>query len=351
MKYKIVMILVSILFLASAAIAQDDTLRVLFIGNSHTYFNDMPQIFADLAQSGGRVVIKDSSTPGGYTLEQHSTNPTTLNKIRLGTWDYVVLQENSQYPVINYLRYNSMYPASRYLDSLITFYNGITTFFMNWGWRYGGQCEVDGHQSPYFEDYFHMQDSMTSAYLEIATELEAVLAPVGEAWRTAVTWDSTLVLWHTDNYHPALNGSYLIACVFYATLFDASPVGLEYTAGLNPAEALFLQQAAWETLTDIDDEYMQMPSSVMLHQNYPNPFNSSTIIRYDLPHDAYVNLSIYDMLGREVETLIDAYQHAGLKNIIWDGRNSSGEIVSSGVYFYKIQLGEISETRRLVFIR
>ena len=335
---------ISILTITSAW--AQDTLKVLFLGNSHTYFNDMPQLFANLSESGGHPVIFDSNTPGGHTLEQHSNNPTSLNKISLGIWDYVVLQENSQYPVINYLRYNSMYPAARELDSLITFFNGTTTIFMNWGWRYGGQCEVNGHQSPLFEDYFHMQDSMTSACTEIAIELSAVLAPAGEAWRTAVTRDTTLVLWNPDNYHPALNGSYLTACVFYATFYDESPVGLEYSGGLSGDEALFLQQAAWETLTDIDDKYVQLPSSFKLYQNYPNPFNAQTTISFTLPKQQSVTLKIYDLLGREVETLVNEERQAGRHQIAWEAEDHS-----SGVYFYKLKAGKFVESKKMMLLK
>lgn len=328
-----------------------DTLKVLFLGNSHTYYNDMPQIFANLSESGGHPTIIDSNTPGGHTLQQHSNNPTSLDKIRLGIWDYVVLQENSQYPVINYFRYNSMYPAARLLDSLITENNGTIAFFMNWGWRYGGQCEVDGYQSPFFEDYFQMQDSMTSAYTEIATELSAVLAPVGEAWRTAVTWDPDLVLWHTDNYHPALNGSYLTACVFYATFYAESPTGLEYYGGLTETEALFLQQAAWETVTDIDEDMTTLPLSIELYQNYPNPFNASTTISYNLPRDSQVLITVYDLLGRKVATLIDSYQRAGHNSVVWDSKSDTGDNISSGVYFCRLSANGMASYKKMLLLK
>lgn len=346
LKIKNLIMIIVILILSATSVQAQDTLKVLFLGNSHTYFNDMPQLFANLSESGGHQVIIDSNTPGGHTLEQHSNNATSLNKISLGIWDYVVLQENSQYPVINYLRYNSMYPAARELDSLITFFNGTTTIFMNWGWRYGGQCEVDGHQSPLFEDYFHMQDSMTSACTEIAIELSAVLALAGEAWRTAVTWDPALVLWDPDNYHPALNGSYLTACVFYATFYNESPVGIEYSGGLSDDEALFLQQAAWETLTDIDDKNVQLPSSFELYQNYPNPFNAQTTLSFSLPKQQSAILKIYDLLGREVETLVKEEKQAGHHSFFFD---ASG--LSSGVYFYGLRVGDMVKTKRMVLLR
>jgi len=345
MKSKFVVISI-ILILAALPSRAQDTLKVLFLGNSHTYFNDMPTLFANLSESGGHPVIVESNTLGGYTLEGHSTNPTSLDMIGVGIWDYVVLQENSQYPVIEYLRYNSMYPAARRLDSLITEYNGTTAFFMNWGWRYGGQCEVDGHQSPVFVDYFQMQDSMTSACTEISSELSAVLAPVGEAWRTAVTWNPNLVLWYTDNYHPDLNGSYLTACVFYATFYDESPAGLEYAGGLGDDEAYFLQQAAWETVTDVKDNIAQLPSSSGLYQNYPNPFNASTTISYSLSVDSEVSVDIYDILGRKITTLYNGNQTAGDHNVNWTAEN-----VSTGIYFYRLNAGGYQFIRKMLFVK
>lgn len=337
--------LICLLFLIGAARAQDTT-RVLFIGNSHTYYNDMPQLFADLSESGGHPVEVGSNTLGGYTLEGHAVNYTTLHMIRMGIWNYVVLQENSQYPVIEYTRYNSMYPAIRYLDSLITDSNGRTAIFLNWAWRFGGQAEVDGHLSPYFQDYFQMQDTMTSACTEIATEVEAVLAPLGEAWRTAVTWDPELVLWNPDNYHPALNGSYLGACVFYASFYNESPVGLSYYGGLSEDEALFLQEAAWETTTDIDMIDDRLPSTMELSQNYPNPFNAETRIDYTLSESSRVIVTVYDLLGRKVETLRDGTQTPGEHSVVWNAND-----FSSGIYFYKVQAGKFNISRKMILLK
>jgi len=216
MKFKIIIILFGIFLVLSLHAQNDDTLKVLFVGNSHTYFNNMPWLFDSLSESAGRAVIVDMSAPGGYTLQQHSTNATTINMISQGDWDYVVLQEQSQIPVINYWRFNNMYPAARRLGSLITQHNESTAFFMTWGWKYGGQHTIGGYSSPLFVDYFHMQESVRVAYESIATELSATLCPVGMAWKRARTIDTLVDLWMSDNYHPTLKGSYLTACVFYS---------------------------------------------------------------------------------------------------------------------------------------
>ena len=331
--------------------AQHDTLKVLFLGNSYTYFNDLPNMFVDLSRSGERPVLVDSNTPGGYTLLQHSTNAISLEKISQGMWDYVILQEQSQIPTIDYWRYNSMYPAARLLDSLITEHNDNTAFFMTWGRKYGGTQTIGGYSSPPFVDFFHMQDSLSSAYTQIAGELSAILCPVGNAWATAVRMDSTVDLWQGDNSHPTLRGSYLAACVFYVVFFDESPVGLEYTAGLHSEDALFLQQAAEQTVMDIVSNSIPQPSSFILYQNFPNPFNSGTTIHYNLQTPTEVELKIVDILGREVITIVDRYQTAGPKSLIWNGIDESGFDVSSGIYFYIIQAGRNTESKKLIILR
>ena len=86
------------LVFASSALGQTVTKRALFLGNSYTAYNNLPQLVADAAASAGDVLLFGSNTPGGYTLQGHSTNATSQALIATGTWDYVVLQEQSQAP-------------------------------------------------------------------------------------------------------------------------------------------------------------------------------------------------------------------------------------------------------------
>ena len=103
-------------------------------------------------------------------------------------------------------------------------------------------------------------------------------------------------------------------------------------------------------LSQIQNE-ASMPGSYSLLQNYPNPFNSTTTLRYDLAGQSNVNIIIYDMLGREVKTLINQTQDAGFKSIQWDATNDYGKQVSAGVYLYRIQTGGYMQTRKMVFLK
>jgi hypothetical protein len=94
-----------------------------------------------------------------------------------------------------------------------------------------------------------------------------------------------------------------------------------------------------------------VPAIFTLHQNFPNPFNPITTLRYDLPLDALVTLSIYDMLGRKITQLVSTNQEAGFKSVQWDATDSKGRPVSAGVYLYQIQAGEFVQTKKMVLLK
>lgn len=228
-----------------------DTLSVLFLGNSYTAFNNLPQLVQNLSIANDKVLNIDFNMPGGYTVAQHVTNSTTINKISQGNWDYVVIQEQSQIPTIDFYRYNSMYPALADLKNLVEQYNPCAKLitYMTWGRRFGGQ-QCDGsntHCSPVFTDFNHMQDSLTSAYTQISNSLKIQCAPVGVAWQTILN-DTNLILHTTDNSHPNLDGSYVAALTIYSSIWKEPSLGNSFTAGLSQSLAEYYQQNTDKTV-------------------------------------------------------------------------------------------------------
>lgn len=324
-----------------------DTTRVLFVGNSYTYANDLPTMFKSLSTSLGKAVYTDMSAPGGYSFEQHLTFAETMLKISKGNWNFVVLQEQSQMPVIDFYRYFSTYPSARKLDSIIKSYNSGTMFFMTWGRRYGGiQC-IDTSCSPPFLNFSHMQDSLSSAYTHIANELNAQLCQAGNVWRQSVNTDSTIVLWDSDLSHPSLAGSYLTACAFYAKIFNSSCIGSDYNAGLPSATANYLQTIASNYVLRItNDETITAPDFI-LHENYPNPFNSSTVINYVVNKRTEIDINVYDTEGRLVEKLFKGVVNQGRHSINWKASGS----LTSGIYFITLSNGTQIKTGKLVYLK
>jgi len=94
-----------------------------------------------------------------------------------------------------------------------------------------------------------------------------------------------------------------------------------------------------------------LPDEFALHQNYPNPFNPVTTLRYDLPENSLVNITIYDMLGRQVKTLVSQTQDAGYRSVIWDATNDYGKPISAGIYLCQIQAGEFISTKKMVLLK
>ena len=100
-----------------------------------------------------------------------------------------------------------------------------------------------------------------------------------------------------------------------------------------------------------NDVNNQLPHAFNVYNNYPNPFNPVTTLRYDLPEDALVNITIYDIMGRIVRTLINSQQNAGFKSIQWNATNDAGSPLSAGLYLYKIQADYLVQTRKMVLLK
>lgn len=134
-------------------------------------------------------------------------------------------------------------------------------------------------------------------------------------------------------------------------------VKLEETS-IGPQTGISLVNTKAEMLTHKFDpiEFVAKPEQAIpkefsLSQNYPNPFNPTTTISYALPQNAQVKLSVYNILGQKVRTLVDEYQSAGYKQVTWNGQNDQGSEVSSGIYFYKIQADSYTKTAKMSMLK
>ena len=118
----------------------------------------------------------------------------------------------------------------------------------------------------------------------------------------------------------------------------------EYFEQIQSDAFLFLYNQLFSVEVPIDHEVI--PKSFTLYQNYPNPFNQITTLRYDLPQETDVTLTIYDITGRMVQTLVNELQQSGMKKVIWNASD-----VSSGVYIYRIQAGNFTQTRKMILLK
>ena len=107
-----------------------------------------------------------------------------------------------------------------------------------------------------------------------------------------------------------------------------------------------------EIITSVEQHASGMPFHFSLEQNYPNPFNPATSISYQLPKSGSVQLTIYNLMGQHIRTLVNAYQPTGTYQVKWDGRDESGTHVSSGIYFYQLKAqNDFIETKKMMMMR
>jgi flagellar hook assembly protein FlgD len=100
-----------------------------------------------------------------------------------------------------------------------------------------------------------------------------------------------------------------------------------------------------------DPSDLAVPDGYQLKQNFSNPFNPTTTIEYSLPRRSRVTLQVYNMLGQKIRTLVDCEESAGSYTITWDGRNAAGEMVSTGVYLYRLQADDFVESKKMLLLK
>lgn len=233
---------------ASWVEAGPKNIRVLYVGNSLTTANDLPGLVADLAQSGGYQIEYQVYAPGGKRLMQHASDKRLLELIKSQKWNYVVLQEQSQYPgfsvkqvrkdVLAYARVLSDAVKNANPRSKVVFYQTMA--------RQNGDPD-NIKVSPELGSYAGMQKRINRTYEVMAKENKGLLAPVGVVWQKVRQKKPGLKL-YSDNIHPNLAGSYLAACVFYTTFFSKSPVGLPYPGRVDSAQARYFQMVVRDTV-------------------------------------------------------------------------------------------------------
>ena len=152
----------------------------------------------------------------------------------------------------------------------------------------------------------------------------------------AITSDTTFTV--PDGLQPAQDYYWKVTCI------DTSGARTE-------SGSAFMFRTA-DTATDVESGHSDfVPDEFALFQNYPNPFNPETLITYQLPRNAEVELTIYNLTGQQVRLLVNEAQSVGTHEIRWNGTDDSGNRVSSGVYVYRLRTGDFSQSNKMLLMR
>lgn len=231
----LVVVAVAVSVLAFQADSDDDVrTSVLFVGNSYTSSNDLSGVFAALSAAGGHSVDVHVVAEGGAWLDDHLRTGVVSAQLTGGDWDFLVLQEQSVVPASSTERTRAMFPAVRAIVAVADEWETETVLFLTWARR-------DGFPDVGYSSYAPMQRAVTGTYEEIAAEVGARIAPVGEAWAAAA---AAFDLYQGDGSHPTVAGTYLAAATIYAAVFGEDPRELDFDGSLAADTALNLRSVA-----------------------------------------------------------------------------------------------------------
>lgn len=224
---------------------QNDTTRILFIGNSFTYFNNMPQMVKAFADSAGFPTIIGMHAPGGISVGDtsqgnmaHMNNPLLFQLIRSRKWDFAVIQDNQG----RFVRDSATFPGhSKVVQGHLNIMDSVKAnnscakivLFAGWAFKNGSP--------PFGNTGIEMIKRILVNYCVLNDTMKEVIAPIGEAWIKSHSQIPAVNLWDSDDAHPSYAGSYLTASVIFSTIFSTNCLPLMYSGGLPPFTAANLR--------------------------------------------------------------------------------------------------------------
>lgn len=278
-------LLISYLLISLTAISQNTPKNILFIGNSITYFNDMPIIFRDMANNKGKNVSTDMYAPGGTGFVNHVVDNAVYDKFRSKIWDAVVLQPGSgesagvSWPV------NTTIQRGQKLVDSIRKYSPCAKIFL-YQIPYGVKS-TDGTTGDY-DNYQTMQTKIKDSITKLTDGLRLQMVPAGECARMHYTAQQNLLLHSTFNdIHPNLNGSYLVAAAMFTTIFQEPITGCTSYSGVTQLTAEYFQGIADQVV--LTNKPLWRINTHNLHAEFNYTQNNATITFTNLSTN-YTNL-------------------------------------------------------------
>ncbi|MGB1051564.1 MAG: PKD domain-containing protein [Chitinophagales bacterium] len=353
MLYRITLLLSLVAATNFVSYCQPVTKKALFLGNSYTAYNSLPNLVEDIANSLGDSLIHDRNTPGGQTMAGHASNATSLNKIASQEWDYVVLQSQSQEPSFPPSQVaNDVYPYAELLTDSIRNNTscGTPLFFMTWGRKNGDASNCAAY--PPICTYEGMQQRLRESYMEMASANQGRVSPVGMAWKRVREEYPEIDLYTPDESHPSYAGSYLAASVFYCSIFQKSCEPSDFIGSLDSTTAGRLRTIASETVLDSLGLWGFLEADVLLDSTFLNyayltasysnadsivwdfgdplvgsSSDSFVTVEYFVEGEYTVTLSVYDRLNCESKSVNTVVQIQLPSSIDVESSNQFGEVI------------------------
>ena len=282
MKRTLLIIVIALIW--GSSLAQQSTKKILFIGNSYTYVNDLPQMTQSVARSMGDELTYESNTPGSCRFSQHCTNR-SMTLIEQGCWDVVVLQEQSQLPSFPEWQVAEIcFPYAAQLVEAAYAANPRVEpmFYMTWGHKDGDPENAAIY--PPLGSYEGMDSLIYERYMQMARDNNASVCPVGRVWRNLRRSHPEIELYANDGSHPSVAGTYAAACAFYTMFFHRDPSAISYTPALDETTAQIIRNTVKTVVYDSLSFWQRQQSAGIDDRSattisiYPNPTTSKIVV-------------------------------------------------------------------------
>jgi type IX secretion system substrate protein/PKD domain-containing protein len=324
-------LLIPFLLLSAICFSQNPPKKILFIGNSITYFNDMPILFRDIANSKGKNVVTQMYAPGGTGFVNHVTDSNVFSLFRNNTWDAVVLQPGSGESA------GASWPVNTTVQRGQVLLDSIK--------RYSPCAKVYLYQIPYgvpspttYNTYQTVQTQIKDSLTKMADNLHLPFVPAGESARMHYTAQQDLLLHGSYNdIHPNLNGSYLVASTMFATIFQEPVTGTTSYGGVPQATAEYFHSIADQIV--LPNKPQWRINTFNLHPDFNYVVNGNTI-NFTNASVNYTSLlwDFGDGTTATEQNPSHAYTSGGIKTITLKAiRNGCEEIIEK-----QIDLGILS---------
>jgi len=237
---------------------------ILFIGTSHTFYNDLPNLVSAIGKSLGDSVYTEMSAPGGFDFERHFKLNETIDKLNSRQWDFIVLQESGWRCAFDRTQAQiRIYPFADSLKMVIrkSNPNAKLVLYMTNGYTQGvntfgdtAWCRLD----PKVCNFEGMLDRIKANYIQLGEQLKAEIAPCGLVWKELRSRNSNLVLHEPDGIHPNLTASYTNALTIYSVIRKKRMLGVFFPSAISNTQAHLIQETVSQMLFDCNPSWINL---------------------------------------------------------------------------------------------
>ena len=255
-------------------------------------------------------------------------------------------QDLSSWNVSNVERMHGMFQGASTFDGDISIWDvsNVTSIYYMFSDAANFNQDISNWDISNISSLMQMFSGATSFNQDISNWNTENVTSMSQMFQTATSFDQDISNWDISNVQN-MNSMFDMFNQI-SNLSDENKCLIHTAFSSNSA-----WEYDWSELCELSIYKAQIPNDFIIHQNYPNPFNPVTTLRYDLPEDAFVRITVYDKLGKVVSNLLNTNQSSGNKSFLWDATNNLGQPVPAGLYFFSIETDNNRQSKKMILLK